>query len=117
MFEHRLQPLLSSRRLLIRLAKAAVISLAVITFSLAIGLLGYHWSEHLGWLDALLNAAMILSGEGPIHIPVTAAGKWFATAYALYSGLAYFVASGILVTPVAHRLLHHFHLEGDLRRD
>lgn len=111
MFERRHQPLVSRRILLLRLLKAAALSLSIITVSLVVGVLGYQWTERLGWLDALLNAAMILSGEGPVHVPVTAAGKWFASLYALYSGLVFVVAAGILVTPFAHRLLHHFHLE------
>lgn len=111
MFERRHQPLVSPRRLLFRVLRATLLSLAVMVVSLAVGILGFHWFGQLAWLDALLEASMILTGEGPLHLPTTAAGKWFASFYALYSGLVFVVASGILVTPVAHRLLHHFHLE------
>ncbi len=70
---------------------------------------GYRWFEHLSWVDAFLNAAMLLGGMGPVHPPQTVAGKLFAGFYALYAGLAFLVTAGLLFTPVLHRLLHHFH--------
>ena len=116
MFERRHQPLLSSRRLIVRMLWANLLAFAIIAFALGIGILGYHWSERLPWLDAFLNASMILTGEGPVQVPKTDAGKWFASFYALFSGLVFVTATGVVVTPIAHRLLHHFHLESQ-RRD
>ena len=83
----------------------------VIAASLAIGMVGYHGLEQLAWLDAFLNAAMLLGGMGPIAVPVTEAGKLFAGAYALYCGLVVIAVAGIVLAPVAHRILHRFHLE------
>jgi hypothetical protein len=83
----------------------------LILASLGIGVVGYHFSEGLSWLDALLNASMILSGMGPVDTLHTVVGKLFASAYALFSGVAFLAAAGILVAPLAHRLLHHLHLE------
>jgi hypothetical protein len=74
--------------------------------SLAIGILGYRLTEHMSWLDALLNASMILGGMGPVATPQTTAGKWFASFYALFSGVVFLVAVGVLIAPVFHRFLH-----------
>lgn len=78
--------------------------------SLAAGMAGYHVTEGLGWADSYANAAMILSGMGPLDPPKSTAGKLFAGTYALYSGLAVLVAAAVLLTPVVHRMVHHFHL-------
>jgi hypothetical protein len=80
-------------------------------FSLGMGMAGYCYYENLGWLDAFLNAAMLLGGMGPIHIPVTPAGKLFAGLYALYAGLIFLVTASLLLAPVVHRALHRFHWE------
>jgi len=77
--------------------------------SLAIGMVGYHTLERLSWLDAFLNAAMLLGGMGPVDLPRSEAGKLFAGLYALYAGLMFIVTSGLLITPVLHRLMHRFH--------
>ena len=91
----------------------SLVALGLILASLGIGVVGYHVTEGLSWLDALLNASMLLGGMGPVSPLQTVAGKWFASAYALFSGMAFVATAGILVAPVAHRLLHHLHLEGD----
>ena len=73
-------------------------------------MLGYHFLEQLTWLDSLLNASMILGGMGPVDNIETAAGKVFASIYALYSGVILLASVGILITPIFHRFLHRFHL-------
>lgn len=83
-----------------------------IGLSLVIGILGYHLTEGMGWLDAFLNAAMLLGGMGPVGAVHTTAGKLFAGLYALYSGLILIGVAGLLLAPFMHRLLHKFHLEG-----
>jgi len=85
--------------------------------ALLVGMIGYHYLEGMAWIDAYANAAMILSGMGPLDPPKTASGKLFAGTYALYSGLAVILAAGILFTPVVHRMLHKFHLEDDTAVD
>lgn len=89
--------------------------MAIIAFSLGIGAAGYHLIGGLGWIDALLEAAMILMGMGPIHPPTSSAGKLFAVAYALYSGIAFLTVIAVTMAPVAHRFLHRFHLDADER--
>jgi hypothetical protein len=87
MYEHHEQPLASPKVFANRLMRNGLIGLALLAFSLFIGTLGYHFIEHLSWLDALLNASMILSGMGPVNPVQTNAGKIFASFYALYSGV------------------------------
>jgi hypothetical protein len=110
-FEHRSEPLLSHRAFFGRLARSALLGAALITVSLFAGMAGYHAFEQLAWIDAFLNAAMLLGGMGPVAIPQTEAGKLFAGIYALYCGLVVLIAAGIILAPVAHRILHRLHLE------
>jgi hypothetical protein len=72
---------------------------------------GYEYFEHLEWRDAFLNAAMLMGGMGPVDAPRTPGGKLFAGVYALYAGLGFLVAAGLMFTPVVHRVLHKFHWE------
>jgi hypothetical protein len=81
---------------------------AVVAASLALGMAGYAYFEGLSWLDAFLNAAMLLGGMGPVESPATPMGKLFAGVHALYSGLVFLVLAGIVLAPVVHRILHHF---------
>jgi hypothetical protein len=100
-----------------RLVRAGTLGFVMIGASLAIGIAGYHWFESLAWLDAFLNAAMILSGMGPVHAPETPAGKFFAGVYALYSGLAVLAIAAVIFAPVIHRILHRFHIEEGKDKD
>src|SRR3989304_3316920 len=104
-YEHRTEPLLPHRRFFRRLLRHALLALALLASSLGLGVLGYHFTEGLSWLDALLNASMILSGMGPVAQLHTQAGKLFASIYALFSGAVFLGIAGIVVAPLAHRLL------------
>ena len=110
MFEHRSAPLLPKAVFYRRLALSLAAGSAVILFSLACGMAGYRVFEGLPWIDAFVNAAMLLSGMGPLASPQTSAGKIFAGVYALYSGFVVLIAAGIAFAPVIHRFLHRFHL-------
>jgi hypothetical protein len=111
MFEKRHQPLLPLPAFLRRTARHAGITLLLIAASWLIGILGYRLFEGLSWIDAALNAAMILGGMGPVNTLHTDAGKLFASFYALFSGIVFLVSVGVLLAPLLHRMLHHFHLE------
>jgi hypothetical protein len=111
MYERHSEPLLPFRIFLLRLFWHALVALGVTVVALGIGILGYHWTEGLPWLDSLLNAAMILGGMGPVDTLHTVAGKWFASLYALFAGMIFLGIAGIMVAPVLHRLLHWMHLE------
>lgn len=111
-FERRHEPLLPRRQFLARVARHSLMAAALLAVSLAIGVGGYHGLERQPWLDALLNASMLLGGMGPVGELHTTAGKLFASIYALYAGLVFLVSAGVLVAPVLHRALHRFHVEG-----
>ena len=111
MYERHNQPLLSRTRFYQRLARSGASALGLASVSLLIGMVGYHLIEGLGWIDAFLNASMLLGGMGPVDSPKTDSGKIFAGAYALYCGLVVIFVAGILLAPLAHRLMHRFHLE------
>ena len=106
-----MKPLAPPRVFFRRLLTSTAVGLVLVTLSLAVGMAGYHGYEGLPWIDAFLNASMILSGMGPLLQPVTVAGKLFAGIYALYSGLAVLVIAGVMFGPVVHRFLHRFHIE------
>jgi len=111
MFEHKKEPLLPRHKYIRRLARHGFLACVIVFVSLAIGILGYHLLEGLNWIDATVNAAMILGGMGPVNELRTNAGKIFASAYALFSGIIFLVAAGVLFAPVLHRFLHMFHLD------
>lgn len=94
-----------------RLAANGAIAAAMVVVSLAIGVVGYHLIAHLSWIDALLNASMILAGMGPVDPLPSTAAKLFASAYAIFSGVAFLGIVAVLLAPIVHRFLHRFHLE------
>src|SRR5262245_4417178 len=112
MFESKREKLVSRSRFWRRLALSLALSGAVIATGQAIGTLGYHVIAKLDWIDAFLEASMILTGMGPVAKLTTNGAKVFAAIFALFSGLIFLVAVTITVAPVLHRLLHKFHLDG-----
>ena len=116
MYEHRGQPLVSRHVFARRIARSLGIGGAMIVVSLVAGMLGYRWIEAMSWIDAFANAAMILSGMGPLAPLKTDAGKLFAGVYAIYSGLAVILVAGVMFAPVVHRFLHKFHLDTESRK-
>ncbi len=115
MYERRHEKLVARSVFLRRLAGNVALAFAVVAAALFLGVAGYHYTERLDWLDALLNASMILGGMGPVAEIRTTAGKLFASFYALFSGLVFLTVAGILFAPIIHRFLHKFHLEGGPR--
>jgi len=110
-FEHRTAPLAGQKAFLRRVARFSGFAGLLIAGSLLIGIGGYHFICGLGWVDALLNAAMILTGMGPVNEVTTTAGKLFAAAYALFSGVAFLTIVAVFLAPIVHRFLHRLHLE------
>ena len=111
MFEHHTARLLPRAAFLARVGRFAALSGTIVAVSLALGAAGYHTLGGLPWVDALLNAAMILTGMGPVDRMQTTAAKLFAAAYALYSGVVFLGTVAVLLAPIAHRFLHALHLE------
>lgn len=110
-YERRSERLLTRRAFTRRLLKHFGAGAAVVLGSLGLGMAGYMAFEQLSPLDAFLNAAMLLGGMGPVDPPSHPWGKLFAGLYALYAGLVFLVVAGILLAPVAHRVLHRFHAD------
>ena len=110
MYEHRHQPLIPKRVFVGRMARHAMGALVLVGGTLFVGVAGYRWLEGLSWIDAYLNAAMILGGMGPVAELHTRAGKLFAGTYALFAGMVFLVVVGVIFAPVVHRAMHRFHL-------
>lgn len=115
MFEQRNARLLPQPEFIRRMGWSVAVGGALIAFSLTLGMCGYHWLCGLAWIDAFVNAAMILSGMGPLSPVTTTAGKLFAGGYAIYCGIALIGTTGVIFAPVIHRALHKFHLEDEQR--
>ena len=105
------KPLPSRAHFLRRLARNIAIAVALVIGALGIGMWGYHGFEGMSWLDAFLNASMILAGMGPVVPLQTDAGKLFAGCYAIFSGVLFLSMSAVLLAPVVHRFLHRMHLD------
>jgi hypothetical protein len=112
-FEQRGHPLLPWPAFRRRLAVNLLVGTGLIVASLLVGMAGYSTLAGLDATDSFLNAAMILSGMGPVDPLPTPAAKWFAGAYALYSGVAVLAIAGLVFAPVIHRILHRFHLQDE----
>jgi hypothetical protein len=110
-FERQRHPLLSRRRFVGRMLTAIALWLALAAVGLVIGMAGYAAFEGMSAADAFVNAAMILSGMGPVGELKTTAGKIFAGCYAIFSGLVIVIATGFVLAPIFHRVLHRFHVE------
>ena len=110
-FERRGQPLASRRKFLVRMAIAIGLWMVLTIVGLAIGIAGYAAFEGMSFVDAYVNAAMILSGMGPVGELKTTGGKVFAGSYAILSGLIIVIATGFVLAPIFHRILHSFHVE------
>jgi hypothetical protein len=111
MYEGKHEKLLPLPQFARRLALSAALAFAIVATTLLLGVLGYRHYAKLEWIDALLNASMILTGMGPVAVMTNTASKLFASIYALFSGVVFLSGVGIVLSPLFHRLLHRFHLE------
>jgi hypothetical protein len=109
-YETKRQPLLPRTSFGRRMALHVGLAFALLSFSLCAGMLGYVGTEGMPWIDAFLNTAMLLGGMGPVNPPLSFGGKFFAGLFALYAGLVFIVCAALVLTPVIHRVLHHFHV-------
>lgn len=111
MYEHQTQPLLPRKLFIARLLRHSSVTFALFFVSLGIGVLGYRVFDGFSWVDALLNASMILGGMGPVNQLTTVSGKLFASFYALFSGIIFLAGAGIILAPIAHRIIHRLQLQ------
>lgn len=111
MYEHASEPLLPRRAFIMRVLRHAGLAALLLVGSLGVGVLGYAVLGNLSWVDAFLNASMILGGMGPVDVLKTDAAKVFAGIYALYSGVVFLLSVGVVFAPVLHRVLHKLHLQ------
>ena len=113
-YESRHKRPIAFRMFLLRVLKHILFAQLFVVFSLAIGMWGYEYYEHMAWRDAFVNSAMLLGGMGPIKTDgLSDGGKVFAGLYALYAGLILIIVIGIVMAPLIHRIMHVFHWEED----
>ncbi len=111
MYEHRKQPLATKATFYQRILKNIIIALFIMAVCLIIGIVGYHYTDNIPWIDSLHNASMILSGMGPVVEIKSDTGKIFSSAYALFSGIVFITNVGVILAPAVHRIFHRLHLE------
>ncbi len=112
-FESKRQKVVPLRTFLFRMGRYALFAMALILFSIAIGVLGYHNLAHLSWLDSFHMSCMILTGMGPVEPMNSDGAKLFSSFYALYSGVAFLSITAVFFAPIVHRLLHILHVEDE----
>ena len=110
MFEHKTSPLLPTGAFFMRMVHSSAIGIALIAISLGLGVVGYHITCGLLWIDAQLDASMILAGMGPVNEIKSVGGKLLASFYTIYSGVAFLTMVAVILAPLIHRFLHRFHL-------
>mgnify|MGYP001259395962 FL=1 len=111
MYEHKKQPVATIGTFYQRILKNILIALLIMMACLAIGVAGYHYTAGIPWLDALHNSSMILSGMGPVVEIKTTSGKWFSSAYAIFSGVVFLSIVGFILAPAIHRIFHRLNSE------
>jgi hypothetical protein len=112
-FEHHSKPLLPFAKFLLRVIRYGFFTMALLGISLGIGVVGYHYTNDLNWLDSLLNASMILTGMGPVDPMKNDAAKWFASFYSIFSGVIFLSTVAVFLSPIVHRFLHRIHVSED----
>ena len=111
MYESKDQALLSTRNFAQRIAVHVLYALLLICLTLLVGVVGHVWLGPVSWHDAILNSALILGGIGPYFVPESVAGKIFVALYGIFVGLVFVAMLGLTLAPVAHRIIHKFHLD------
>ncbi len=111
MYEHRKQPIASKATFYQRILKNIIIALIIMAVCLIIGIVGYHYTDNIPWIDSLHNASMILSGMGPVVEIKSDTGKIFSSGYALFSGIVFITNVGVILAPAVHRIFHRLHVE------
>jgi hypothetical protein len=111
MFERKSEELLPLPTFVRRVALSLLLTLLVLCLALSVGVVGYHVIAGLPWIDSVLNAAMILTGMGPVATLTTTSAKLFASGYAIFSGVVFLSSIGLMLAPIFHRILHKFHLD------
>jgi len=112
---YKFPTILPTYRFIQKFSRNVLLGFMAILFSLGIGMVGYHHFENMNWVDAYVNAAMILSGMGPLTPLETTDGKIFAGTYALFSGIFFLFLIAIIFAPILHLFLHRFHMEDEVK--
>jgi hypothetical protein len=111
MLKTKTKKLPNPKHLVSKMFKSVLAGMAVVIFSIIIGMVGYHYYFDLAWVDSLYNASMILTGMGPVDRAPSDSGKIFASFYAIYSGVAFLTSVAVIISPLVHRFLHKFRID------
>ena len=109
MFERHHEPLLPVPQFFGRIARSLIVAAIIDGCALAVGSVGLRWLEGLDWIDAWLNAALVMTGNGPTAHAQSISGKAFLLIYALGGVLIFAAVISVVMAPILHRMLHAFH--------
>jgi hypothetical protein len=98
------------------MVRHAAVAGAIAFVALIFGTWGYHRFADFTLGDAFLNAAMMLSGNGPMGVVQTHSAKLFSALFALFSQMIFLVLIATILAPVIHRVLHRFQWDTDRLR-
>jgi hypothetical protein len=112
-FERQHENLLSNRQFVARMVRFAVLGITIEVAVLLIGSLGFHYVGGLNWIDSALNATMVITGNGPAFEPQTKGAKIFQIIFTLSGVIGFVLILSVMLAPVLHRVLHHFHITPD----
>ena len=110
-FEHHKQPLVSKNVFLQRVLKCIWVAFLLLAVTIFMGAAVYHYVEGLSWVDAVMNAIMIMTGLGLVDTLHTTVAKIFTCFYAILTAVVFYMVLAIIFAPLIHRFLHEFHLE------
>jgi hypothetical protein len=110
-FERRTDKLAPFSIFVQRIIASLVLAFGLILVALSVGIAGYHFIAGFNFVDSLLEASMILGGMGPVRELANDGAKIFASIYALFSGVIFIALMGIILSPIAHRVMHKFHID------
>lgn len=111
MYESKNESLLPIRSFIARQLKHLLYALGIIIVIMLIGVIGNIWFESINLHDAILNISLMVAGIGPFILPTTVGGKLFFSLYGIFVGLVFMATMGVVLAPLAHRLIHKFHLD------
>lgn len=116
-FENRKQKVLPFHKFLFRLGRYCLFVFGLISISVLIGTLGYHYWDKISWLDSFYMACMIITGMGPVAEMTSSTAKISSSFYALYSGVAFLSITAVVAAPIILRLLHILHIEDEVKTE
>lgn len=108
-----------ARRMFFHLAIAVVILVCTVVLSTALLHSLEKTNDAESWARAFHHSALYLGGFGLSETETvgTARGRLFHGLFALFAGVIFAAAVGVMLAPILHRVLHWLHWDKSKERD